>query len=239
MRIVVELSKLQGILGAGLICDERGKGLSDSMVGEFHERGLALGAISESRVGVHAIYLKNYFIEYHLDKPMNIPLTQTLFNKLRKFSPGNVLIERDEETLVFTGRNDACTEKLTDEKAEKFPFEMALTEAGFLPKRMVPKIQVKVDVNILRELPKADEYEFVSDGNNLTVRTGDQGDFIIPLGQIVVLENTSTVFDGKYLDHILPNLYGSDWLSIDDKALALSHKGKTFALTFLLPSKSI
>ena len=239
MRILVETDRFRNLLKAGLIC--KGKGLMDSIVGEFTEKGLTVRDISLDVVGVHAIYPKHYFIEYQTEST-NIPFTQTLLDQLESgFTSQNVTVECKENTIWVRGEKEEYKENLIDKELKSFPVEMTYSEIGFVPKKFEPKIQVLISSDSISSLPKADEYKFISDGSILKVEIRNAGVYTkeLILKQKWKLESLSIMFDGEFLQHILANLYGDVWLSIDEKALVLSQKTKDYLLTFLQSSLEV
>lgn len=235
MRLVLEPSRLDKLLSTVLIY--KGKPLLDSVVGEFTPKGVVFRDMKLEVAAVYAIYSPKYFMEYEAAENEEVPLTDSLRNRLGwGFKDEKVTLMTSEGQLVLKGSKETYNEPLLEVEKGEFALKLENSDFGFVPAKE-PPVRVLLTAESLN-LPTAEKYRFDCDGKELKVTIKDVGEFTRTFSpsKAPALGNLTVSFDGAYFQQIAGNVAGEVWLSLTEGAAVFSQKTKDFCLTYLLSS---
>lgn len=235
MRIVIEPNRLDRLLSTVLIY--KAKPLLDSIVGMFSPKGVAFRDMKLEVAAVHAVYSPKYFIEYEVTEGEDVPLTDSLRNRLGwGFKDEKVTLMTSEGHLVLQGLKETYNEPLLDVEKGEFTLKLKNSEFGFVTEKE-PAVRVLLPSEALN-LPTAEKYRFDCDGEKLKVTIKDVGEYTRTFkpSKAPLMNELNVSFDGTYFAQLASNISGEVWLSLSEGGSVFSQKTKDFALTYLLSS---
>jgi len=238
MKIEVEPSRFKEFLSSILIY--RNKPLLSQVPVEFKSKGVMVKDMSLEAVAVVGMFSPKYFISYEA-KDETIPLTESILDVVKKaFKGEKITVKTEDNNIVIEGESYFYKEPIKALEPQEFKAEVKMTEFGILPTKPQFKVQVKLPVSEL-SLPSAEKYTLISDGKNLTISIEEVGILtkVLKVSQTKKLEPVTTHVFANYLQNMVNNLSGEIWLSFDENVIALSKKGKEYALTYLLATVEI
>jgi len=237
LKIVIEPNRLNKLLSTVLIY--KTKPLLDAIVGEFTPKGVAFRDMRLEVAAVYVVYPSKYFIEYDVKQNEEIPLTNSLRERLGwGFKDEKITLMTNEGRLVLQSSKESYSEPLTEVEKSDFPIEMQNTEFGYVPTKE-PKIRALLPVDELA-LPSAEKYKFECTGEPKTLRVTieDVGKYTktIQLSKAPIMNEVEATFDGTYFQQIISNITGEVWVSMTEGAMVFSQKTNDFTLTYMLSS---
>lgn len=251
MQILIEPKRLVELFEMCLM----GQKLSNVIL-SFSDKVVRVNDATLGGLGVVGAFKPTYFMEYEIDEPEQVVISQTLLKIIKdakSFTDEKVTLSttEDEETgekmVIIKGTGDEVEEKCEDITTEPFPYDIVSNKTkGITLKGKEPTLCIRVDKSQF-SLPKIGEtksYNLVSDGENILVKIKDEGTkmerTIKPLKKDKIGELDST-FDGTFFDTMLALLPPDEvWVSIygTGGGVILSVKTKEYALSyFLTPSQ--
>jgi len=199
-------------------------------------------------VGVKAFFPTHYFINYTVESEEKVCLTSTMLEPFRfhkAFEQEKLRIKTDQNKIHYLGKDKKDKDKefwwdnLQQIEESKFAFPMPDSEKGFLPKGKEPTVQVLLEVSQLRVHP-CDYYRLSSDGKTLEVEVTEPGEYkrTLNLTQNAKLGEISYQVSGKVFEALIGLFTGEVWLTLYEKAVAMSQKTKESSLTYLFVPRS-
>ena len=234
MRLTTERAKR--FIASSLII-KNNKPVIDKVVAKVTPKGIIVADLSLASLGVYALFPKTYFIEYAVDETVLFPLTVTLHKALKSFKIDAVEIVISDGTVRIIGGNKEYSEGLELAEEPVFSIKMIKTDLGLIPEKAENSpVILKIVASDLAELPKADFYRFISDGNSLIVEVENVGKFSVKLNPIakIKLEKLKVRFDGDALMRMIANMKGEITLILSESAMVLSERTKDFMITYLM-----
>ncbi len=236
MKISTKTEKLRKLLSYSLKFGNK-KGL-DSAVAEFGPEGVKVNDISLEAAALKSEYKKSYFTEYDVEGEEDVPLTQSLLEKLTQgFKDEEVRLETRENKLVLTGSREVYEEPLLDKEKKELPISLIPTDMGFVPEKGFELItQILIDIDELKALPTADKYHFATTQEKQFVSLEDAGKYTKELkaDKKHISGDLEVNFDGEYLKSTIDNLSGATWISLAANVIVISQMAEDYVLTYLL-----
>lgn len=236
MKISADTEKLRKLLSYSLKFGNK-KGL-DSVVAEFGPDGVKVDDISLEAVALKSKYKKSYFTEYDVEGEENVPLTQSLLEKLNQgFRDEEVRFETRENKIVLSGSREVYEEPLLDKEKKELPISLIPTDTGFVPEKGFElTTQILIDVDELKSLPTADKYHFTTTPEKQFVSLEDAGKYTKELKPYTknFSRELEVSFDGEYLKSTIDKLSGMAWVSLAPNVIVISQMAEDYALTYLI-----
>jgi len=238
LRLKIEPSKLKDMLTTGMI-----GGKLSNIGAIIKPTMLSFQDMSEGALGVYALYGKGFFPKggYENQTEEVVTLTKPLLDALSKGFKNDEQIElyTEDNKLFAVGARNRFEDVIPEAIPSVFPIKMKPSQYGLIPEKadLGKSIVAKFSVDELR-LISADKYLFVSDGKKLDVRieftdTSAYTKTLKPLTTVNMPIVTSP-FSGEFYDAVLKTLTGEVWFIMDENAITITKKEKTFSITMLL-----
>jgi hypothetical protein len=252
MKIKIEPNRFQKLLEALMIA-KSSKPMIDPVVLEFDETGVTSRGVYSTAMGVYARLEKSFFLEYE-SKKENVVVPSIFKDRLGwGFKEAEAEIHTKGDTLHADGKKDHFDTNTEALEPKKLPWEMILTDEGFLPdfnfehednpkwKKGSGKVKVvssfKLDAKEL-DFPSAKEYRFEYLDGELTVKVVDGGNYSSKvIGKAVDKKDIKFALDGEYLSSIVKNLDGEILWVFDRDISIFIEKKKDCKKTYFLATQ--
>jgi hypothetical protein len=204
---------------------------------EFNPDLVSVRDVSLEVVAVHHLFRPEYFIKYECPEPVKVVITKSLIDALGMGFKDDVIDFEVSDKVRIIGRTETYEEDLLKEEAPEFPIKMKVTPQGVIPENFEPVVLATVDSDLLKELPSADKYTFISDGKQLKVSISDTGTYTrtLPTKPNPTLGELKATFDGEHLSAIVHNLRNIPVnLLINSQVIVLAQISKEASTTYIL-----
>jgi len=239
MRVKIEPNRFRGMLENVLL--HHGGTELDANVGVFTDKGVSFKDISLEVVSIVAIYDKKYFMECDTEEE-NVAFSKSLLQQMTNSFKNDegIAVFTEGEKIHLEGKKERYEESLTVIEQEELPWDIVNdVKLGAVPKNLNAEIQVLIDPGLIKNLPKAGDYLFRSDGDILELIIEDEiGKYTkeITPSKKGILEEFEVTFESSYFDKVLSQFTGEVWLSMNEAAAVFSQKTKDFMLTYAIGS---
>ena len=236
MKVRIDPSHFRRMMENVLI--HRGDVELDTNVGVFTPTRVEFRDISLEVMSVAAVYDREFFVEYDASDEQ-VPFSKSLLEQMKGgFGAGKFMsVYTEDGKIHLEGETERYEEPLIEIAPVDFPIQFREDDIlGLVPENLNAIVQFSAEAEVLANLPKAEEYLFQCDGEQLEVVVEDVGRYTKKFVPIVErsMGELEVKFNSKYYGKVADQFKGEVWLSLNEDAAVFSQKKGACMLTFML-----